>query len=532
MKKFLICLLTASVCISLTVIAASSNKTPEFRYVPGEILVKYKAGSQPAKAASMNAKLGTRTIKCFSNRELYRKKLPDHMTVEQALDLFNSDPDVEYAEPNYVRKLLRVPDDTSFGNLWGLSNTGQTVGPAGDLTSGTAGCDISACQAWDTITDGSGVIVAVIDTGVDTGHADIAGNFIAGYDYVDNSASPIDSYGHGTHVAGTIGAVGNNATGVAGINWTARIMPIRTGDSNGLTTADIVESIDHARVNGAKVINASYGGYDYSLAERDAMLSAAAAGILFVAAAGNESNNNDSLPSYPATFGFSNIISVAATDQNDQICDFSNYGSTTVHVGAPGRNIYSLGLSRADHWTETFAAVGGWVLDGTWAVSGGVLTNSPYVNSADCSAISPNISLAGASYCRISFEITGACDTGDFLTVEVSGDGGATWAVTLVSVSGDLSAGWYTGDYDIRAFDANATVKFRFHFTSNNSGVAGGRFQYRQFKDHKVCGRFNELRVHERHFHGGPARGRDGSPPLECSRVFRLHGGTDPLHDH
>lgn len=482
MKRFLIYLLTASVCISMTVIAASSHKQPAIRFVPGEILVKYKAGAGPAKAAAMNARLGTRTMKYFSNLGIYRKKLPDTMTVQQAVNLFSSDPDVEYAEPNYLRKLLATPNDTSFGNLWGLNNTGQSVGNPGDVTSGTAGCDISACQTWDTITNGSARIVAVIDTGIDTNHVDIVGNTVAGYDYVDNNASPIDTYGHGTHVAGTIGAVGNNATGVAGINWTARIMPIRAGDTDGLSTADIISAINYAVANGATIINASYGGYNYSSFEKDAIDSAAAAGVLFIAAAGNETNNNDTSPAYPASYSCSNIISVAATDQNDHLCSFSNYGRTSVHVGAPGRNIYSLALSRTNHWTENFAAAGGWTLDGTWAISGGVLTNRPYADSADCSAVSPNIDLTGASYCRIYFDITGACDTGDILSVELSGDGGATWSVSLINITGDLSDAWYYVDYDIRAFDANATVKVRFHFTSTSSGTTGGGFSIDNLK--------------------------------------------------
>lgn len=478
MKRFLICLLTASFCISMTVVAASSHKRLEIRFVPGEILVKYKEGTGAAKAAALNARLGTRTIKHFSHLGLYRKKLPDTMSVQQAVSLFKADPSVEYAEPNYIRMPSATPNDASFSQLWGLNNTGQTVNGA----AGASGCDISACQAWDIVTDGSAVTVAVIDTGVDIGHTDIVGNTSAGYDYVEDNASPIDTYGHGTHVAGTIGAVGNNATGVAGINWTARIMPVRAGDSNGLTTADIVNSVDHARDNGAKIINASYGGYDYSISERDAISRAAAAGILFVASAGNETNDNDVYPVYPASYGLSNIIAVAATNQSDGLCNFSNYGKNSVHVGAPGRNIYSLGLSRADHWTENFAAAGGWALDGTWAVAGGVLTNKPYVNSADCSAISPVIDLTGASYCRVEFQLTGACEEGDILSVDISGDSGATWPTSLVLVSGDASDAWYSLDYDIRALDALATVKIRFHFTSDGSGTSGGGFNIRNLK--------------------------------------------------
>lgn len=478
MKKFLIYLLAASVCISMTVIAASSHKIPEIRYVPGEIVVKYKAGVGSAKAAAMNARLGTQTLKYLPNLKIYRKKLPDTMTLQQAINVFSSDPDVEYAEPNYIRMPLLTPDDTSFSSLWGLLNTGQSV----NGTSGTANCDIAAVEAWDTITNGSAVVVAVVDTGVDTTHVDIVGNTVAGYDHVANNASPIDSYGHGTHVAGTIGALGNNATGVTGINWTASIMPVRAGDGDGLTSVDIADAIDWAVDHGANIINASFGGYGYSLTEYNAVSYAAAHNVLFVAAAGNDSNDNDAAPFYPASFDLANIIAVSATDQNDQLCSFSNYGKTSVHVGAPGQNILSLGLSRTDTWTETFGAVGLWALDGSWAVSGGVLTNVPYVNNADCSAVSPTIVLTGAQYCRIYFEITGACEAGDYLSLEASTDGGATWPISVIAVSGNLSAGWYIGDYDIRVCDNNANVKIRFHFTSNGSGTSGGGFSIDNIK--------------------------------------------------
>lgn len=488
MKRFLFYLLTISVCICLTVIAASSNKRPAARYVPGEILVKYKPGTGSSTVAALNARFGTSTLQHFSSLGVYRKKLPGTMSVGQALNIFRSEPAVKYAEPNYIYDLLATPNDTSFNQLWGLNNTGQSV----NSTTGTSGCDISATQAWDTITNGSAKVVAVIDSGIDYNHTDISTNIAAGYDFVADNASPIDSYGHGTHVAGTIGAIGNNATGVAGINWTAQIMPLRVGDSDGLYTSSIIAAINYATTSGTvKIINASWGGYTPSDLIRDAISDAGAAGILFVAAAGNETNDNDTDPVYPASYGLSNIISVAATDQNDQLCSFSNYGKTSVHVGAPGRNIYSLAPSRADipATVSDFTVNNGWTFGGTnntWAISGGVLTNKPYVNNSDCYAVSPSLDLTGATYCRVEFTVSGNTEYYydynyyDYLVVEVSIDGGTTWTLVSMPITGSQSS--YAATYDIRDYDGSAAVYVRLRFVSDSSEIVGTGYDIDNFK--------------------------------------------------
>jgi subtilisin family serine protease len=486
MKRFLLYLLTVSVCICLTAIAATSNKPPATRYIPGEILVKYKPGTGPSTVAALNARFGTSTMQHFSSLSIYRKKLPDTMSVGQALNIFRSEPTVKYAEPNYIYELYATPNDTSFNQLWGLNNTGQSV----NGTTGTSGCDIGATQAWDTITDGSAKVVAVIDTGIDYNHTDISANIVAGYDFYASNASPVDSYGHGTHVAGTIGAIGNNATGVAGINWTARIMPLRVGDSDGLATSAIISAINYATASGTvKIINASWGGYTPSDLIRDAISDAGAAGILFVAAAGNETNDNDTDPSYPASYGLSNIISVAATDQSDQLCSFSNYGKTSVHVGAPGRNIYSLALSRADHWTDNFTVNSGWTFGGTnntWAISGGVLTNKPYVNSSDCYAVSPVLDLTGATYCRVEFTVSGNTEYYydynyyDYLIVEVSIDGGTTWTLVSLPITGSKSS--YAATFDTRDYDGSAAAYVRLRFISDSTIITGTGYDIDNFK--------------------------------------------------
>ena len=283
------------------------------------------------------------------------------MSVETALEYYRGNPDVVYAEPNYIRYLkATTPNDPFFSNLWGLHNTGQNV----NGVSGTAGADMDGPEAWDVAQGSNTFVIAVIDTGVDYNHPDLSGNIWAnpgevagngldddqngyvddlrGWDFVDDDNDPMDVAGHGTHVSGTIAAVGNNNIGVTGVCWQAKIMPVRALDAFGRKC-----DADHHR--GDWVCRQQWGqGHKRQLrgpglqpGEYDAIANANSAGVLFVAAAGNEGTNNDTTPSYPASYNLPNIISVAATDQNDNLSYFSNYGATSVHVAAPGENIYS-----------------------------------------------------------------------------------------------------------------------------------------------------------------------------------------------
>jgi hypothetical protein len=313
--------------------AISAQHRPE--YVPGEVLIKYKLSVSASSIKESQARLGSRAIKEFKYIGVRHVKLPADLSVEDALEIYKNDPNVEYAEPNYYRYAISTtPDDTYFENLWGLNNTGQSI----NGTSGTAGADIDAPEAWDITTGSSDVIIAVMDSGVDYNHEDLSANIWSG-----------------THVAGTIAAKGNNATGIAGVCWTAKIMPLRYLDAFGSgSIADEISAINYARVNGAKIINASFGGSTYSQSEKDAISNAGSAGILFVAAAGNDGTDNDSSHEYPSDYDLSNIISVAATDQDDALCSFSNYGATSVDVGAPGRNIYSTRPARQTVWSDNF----------------------------------------------------------------------------------------------------------------------------------------------------------------------------------
>jgi subtilisin family serine protease len=261
-------------------------------------------------------------------------RLPQSVSVKDAIIQYMSDPSVEYAEPNYLLYPFITPNDTFFfPQQWGLYNTGQ-------FASGKAGADIRAPWAWDVIKS-SNVIVAVADTGIDQNHIDLLNNVIPGFNAIDDNTDTSDDIGHGTHVAGIIGALGNNSLGTSGIMWDARLMPIKVCAADGCPISAIASGISFAVSHGAKVINASYGGFAFSQTEFDAMSNANSHGVLFVAAAGNETNNNDVSPVYPASYNLPNIISVAATDQNDKLAPFSNFGLTSVHVAAPGVYILS-----------------------------------------------------------------------------------------------------------------------------------------------------------------------------------------------
>ncbi len=265
-------------------------------------------------------------------------------------------------EPDLPIQVQKTPNDPSLWRLYGLNNYGQS--------GGTTDADLDAPEAWDITTGSRDVVIGVIDSGVDINHPDLAANIwvnpgetpnngidddgngfiddVNGWDFYDNDNTPNDGNGHGTHVAGTIGAVGNNNSGIAGVNWEVSILPLRfLGDDGSGWTSDAVAAVNYAtmlkRDFGINVAatNNSWGGGGYSRTLDRAIESANDQGIMFVAAAGNQGSNNDTNPSYPTNYDAPNVISVAALNRNDNLASFSNYGTTTVDVGAPGVSIYS-----------------------------------------------------------------------------------------------------------------------------------------------------------------------------------------------
>ncbi len=324
-------------------------------YVPGELLVKYKQKTDMSLTNSLNTETGSSKITEFNNIRVHQIRISNDLTVEEAIRIYNEDPNVEYAEPNYIINLHAMPNDTDFNELWGLHNLGQT--------GGINDADIDIPEAWDITVGSKNVVIAVVDTGVAYNHPDIKPNIwrntgeticndgidndnngftddCYGWDFVGNDNNPMDYNGHGTHVAGIIGAYGNNSEGTSGVMWKTQIMPIRIVGINGTgTTADAVSAIRYADENGARIINLSWGGNNFSNILKDTI---EASNALVICAAGNESKNNDYSPDYPASYTSSNIISVAASDNNDELAYFSNYGRTSVDLAAPGINIFSL----------------------------------------------------------------------------------------------------------------------------------------------------------------------------------------------
>ena len=344
-------------------------------YVDGQVIIKLKEGvslddsfmdkhqlksaEKMLKAGSKKNKKADEAMKSHGLDRIYLAEFSSEKSLTRILEKLNKNPDIEFAEPNYVLSIDAVPNDPSFSQLWGIHNLGQT--------GGAADADIDAPEAWDVQTGSSDVVIAVIDTGVDYNHPDLVSNIwtnlgeipgngidddgngyvddVHGYDFANNNGDPTDDHYHGTHCAGTIGAGGNNGIGIAGVNWNVSIMPVKflTASGSG-TEAGAIASIQYAILMGADVMSNSWGGGGYSQALYDAISAANDAGIIFVAAAGNTGSDNDVYPHYPSSYDIPNVIAVAATDHNDNKASFSCYGSSSVDLGAPGVNIYSTGL--------------------------------------------------------------------------------------------------------------------------------------------------------------------------------------------
>ena len=350
----------------------AANAKAEDAYVEGEVLVTFKSGvaTEAAKTA-----LGKRSLDLTQkfDRLSARRNRVSGMVRQKArktkaliADL-KDDPAIETVEPNYLRHVSAVTStDTDFSKLWGLHNTGQSL----NGTTGTSGVDTKFSEAWALARPASSeVVVAVVDTGVDITHPDLAANIwtnpgeiagnsidddgngrvddVHGYDFAVGTATMTDSGEHGTHVAGTIAATGQNGIGVIGVQYKAKVLPLKVStDGETLSTSAVLAAMDYMvdlKERGVNIVaaNASYGGGSSSTTERQAIEALRDAGIVLCAAAGNEAANTDTTPSYPANYTTSNIISVAATTQTNGLASFSNYGATTVDIGAPGTNIYS-----------------------------------------------------------------------------------------------------------------------------------------------------------------------------------------------
>ena len=336
-------------------------------FAPGEVIVVLEQPASQADLRELNQENDATIEKDLPRSDVNVVDLPQNLTVAEAVRAYEGSPDVAYAEPNFKVYPTAVPNDPSYNNLWGLNNTGQT--------GGTADADIDAPEAWDTSRGNSGTVVGVIDEGIDVDHPDLRANIwtnsgevagnkldddgngyvddVNGYDFANNDATvydpdPITGDGdeHGTHVAGTIAAVGNNGIGITGANWDAQVASLKFLGVNGGYTSDAIEAINYAVTEGIDISNNSWGGGGRSQALEDAIRRADAAGHIFLAAAGNGGSDgvgddNDTTPHYPASYDVPNVVAVAATDDTDSLASFSNFGATTVDLAAPGVGILS-----------------------------------------------------------------------------------------------------------------------------------------------------------------------------------------------
>jgi subtilisin family serine protease len=283
-------------------------------------------------------------------------ELPQDASVEPVIARYRQSGLVEAAEPDHRFALAATADDPSYadGTQWNLNNIGQS--------GGVADSDIDAPEGWDTYNSASNIIVAVIDTGARLTHEDLAANLwinpgeipgngfdddlngfiddVHGINAIAHTGNPIDDVGHGTHVTGIVGAVGNNGKGVAGVCWGIRLIICKFLDTDGGLESDLIQCLDYAQTHGAKVINCSFVAPTYDIVLSNAFWSLHIAGIVVVAAAGNSGTDNDVAPQYPASLKMDNLIAVTATTRTDGFAGY-NYGASSVHLAAPGYQIYS-----------------------------------------------------------------------------------------------------------------------------------------------------------------------------------------------
>lgn len=491
---------------------------PEERadYVPGELIVRFRSGATVSERSTALRGEGARITSNLGLPGLTRVKLPSGASVVDAAAALEGDPHVLYAEPNYLNELSVLPNDPMFGQLWGLSQPSDA--------------DIDAPSAWNQTTGSSNVVVAVVDSGIAYGHPDLNDNIwmnpgelqgngvdddgngfvddVRGWDFVQDDNTPLDFIGHGTHVAGTVGAEGNNGSGVTGVNWDVSIMPLRAADADGsLPDAAIVEAFDYACNQGADVVNGSFGTSSFSMAIADAITAGACANTLFVFAAGNSGWNlngntgirDNTFPCElhrpPAGGGVSadNVLCVGASGKTDGIASFSNRGTMAVHLAAPGVGIRST--------LPAFDALRGFPdgfegsrssFDNRWGMRTGSprwnrtkskdkggkhsLTDSPggdYPNNANASIRRRKaFSLGGRTGCGLDYDL--------WLQSQRNHDGIVIDLLqpfdNLAAWSGSTDGRFLHFFEDLSDHDGDASVRLRFRFLSDGSVRRDGAY--------------------------------------------------------
>ena len=470
--------------------------------VPGEIVVRFEPGTPGTDRRMARNQIGATLQRSLllPGAQLLRV---DPSQTAQAIARLGRNPNVAYAEPNYLYQLAAVPDDTRFDELWGLNNTGQTV----NGTAGTADADIDAVEAWDITTGDPNVLVGVVDTGIAYDHPDLSPNLWQnagdpvngidddgngliddwrGWDFANGDNDPRDTIGHGTHVAGTIGAQGGNATGITGVAQDVSIVAAQACGAAGCALADVADAFMYVSSLGARIVNASLGGTTFSQAQYDAV--AANPDTLFVISAGNAGTDNDSTPAYPCSMDLANIICVSATDSSDSLAWFSNVGATTVDLAAPGVDTLSTYPQFVSRFFDDFeSGSGAWVEGGdlTWDIVQCTNTglhcwvDSPagdYANNTDAwidTVASVDVA-TGVTDCRVDFPLGLESLANDGLLVEVYSTA-VGWTL-LDGFSGSTGGFFVPISLPIDPSTTGSPVVLSFRFVSDASGVADGAY--------------------------------------------------------
>jgi subtilisin family serine protease len=398
--------------------------------VPDQVVVRFAADTSDAHQAGVLADAGARDSAALPLADTRVAELPPGTNEQRAADQLQARPDVLWAEPNYVVETDSTPDDPAFPSLWGLSNTGQSApealaGLGYVMQGGLSGIDIGAPAAWNITTGASAVKVGVVDTGI-AAHRDLAVDGALSHDFRSFGAARVadpraDADGHGTHVAGTIGATGDNGLDVTGVSWDTTLVALRALDAGSGTSADVAAAFAYAGDHHIPIVNASLGSPDRSTAIADAIRTHP--DTLYVVAAGNDGVDVDTPgnASYPCDLPDANLICVASLDNDGARSYYSNYGATSVDLAAPGNGV----LSTYPTYTTPLSSSGTWTHDAGWSYSGSTWTGD--VTSTASGIQSPAVNLSTASGCSVRLTLASSIPaTSNAVSIERSIDG-STW---------------------------------------------------------------------------------------------------------